>query len=245
MSKDMQKFAAVDIDGTLFRWQLFHELVFELKDQHLLDAEASITLEKAFIDWRGLKTSFHDYENRVVAVITNHITRIKPEELELAARKVVARSGHKVYAYTASLVADLKKQGYTLLAISGSQQEIAELFAKRYGFDHCIGMVYERDAKGRYTGKYERFVVGRKAEIIKNFITEQNLTLQGSYAVGDSGGDISMLELVDYPIAFNPDETLQKTAVKNGWPIVIERKNLAYKLESSPNGYSLAETTIY
>lgn len=245
MSKHGKKFAAVDIDGTLFRWQLFHELVFELKDQNLLDADARVTLEKAFIDWRGLKTSFHDYESQVVAVITDHITRIKPEELELAARKVVARSGHKVYAYTANLIASLKKQGYTLLAISGSQQEIAELFAKRYGFDHCIGMVYERDAKGNYTGKYERFVVGRKAEIIKRFIAEQGLDLHGSYAVGDSSGDVSMLELVDHPIAFNPDETLQKTAVANGWPIVIERKNLAYKLESGPHGYTLAETTVY
>jgi HAD superfamily hydrolase (TIGR01490 family) len=240
----MKKFAAVDIDGTLFRWQLFHELVFELKDQHLLDAEASVTLEKAFVDWRGLKTSWHDYENQVVKVILDHITRIKPEELELAARKVVARSGHKVYAYTANLVKKLKSEGYTLIAISGSQQEIAELFATRYGFDHCIGMVYERDATGHYTGSYERFVVGRKAEIIKKFITEHNLSLKDSYAVGDSGGDISMLELVKNPIAFNPDESLLTEAKKQGWPVIIERKNLAYKLESGPHGYSLAETIV-
>lgn len=240
----MKKFAAVDIDGTLFRWQLFHELVFELKDQHLLDADASVTLEKAFVDWRGLKTSWHDYENQVVKVILDHITRIKPEELELAARKVVARSGHKVYAYTAGLIKKLKDDGYTLIAISGSQQEIAELFAKRYGFDHCIGMVYERDAEGHYTGNYERFVVGRKAEIIKSFVAEHDLTLEGSYAVGDSGGDSSMLEMVENPIAFNPDETLQKIAEKAGWSIIIERKNLAYKLEKGPHGYTLAETIV-
>lgn len=240
-----KKIAAVDIDGTLFRWQLFHELVFELKDQQLLDADASVALEKAFVDWRGLKTTWHEYENQVVAVITDHITRIKPEELELAARRVVARSGHKVYAYTAKLVKDLKEQGYTLLAISGSQQEIAELFAKRYGFDDCIGMLYERDEKGNYTGKYERFVVGRKAEMIKAYAKEHTISLQHSYAVGDSKGDISMLELVDNPIAFNPDEDLQKVAKQHGWPIVIERKNLAYRLESDSNGYALAETIIF
>lgn len=245
MASSSKKFAAVDIDGTLFRWQLFHELVFELKDQHLLDADARVTLEKAFVDWRGLKTTWHDYENQVVKVILDHITRIKPEELELAARKVVARSGHKVYAYTADLIARLKKEGYTLIAISGSQQEIAELFAKKYGFDHCIGMVYERDKQGNYTGKYERFVVGRKAEIIKKFIAEQGLTLEGSYAVGDSRGDVSMLELVENPIAFNPDEDLQKVAMEHAWPIIVERKNLVYKLESSPHGYTLAETIVY
>ena len=240
----MKKFAAVDIDGTLFRWQLFHELVFELKDQHLLSADDSVTLEKAFIDWRGLKTSWYDYENQVVKIILDHITRIKPEELELAARKVVDRSGHKVYAYTARLIKKLKSEGYTLIAISGSQQEIAELFAKRYGFDHCIGMVYERNVEGRYTGNYERFVVGRKAEIIRTFVSEQGLSLSDSYAIGDSGGDSSMLEMVENPIAFNPDESLLRTAEKAGWLIIIERKNIAYKLEKGQHGYTLAETTI-
>jgi HAD superfamily hydrolase (TIGR01490 family) len=240
-----KKLAVFDIDGTLFRWQLFHELIFELKDQHLLPASAQIELEKAFIDWRGLKTGWHDYEGQVVKAIEDHISDIKPEELELAARKVVARSGHKVYAYTANLAKQLKEKGYYLLAISGSQQEIAELFAKKHGFDACIGMVHERDKTGKFTGKYERFVIGRKAAIIKDFVSQNNLTLKSSYAIGDSAGDIDMLELVDNPIAFNPASELERAAHEHGWPIIIERKNLAYRLEKGNDGYVLAETRAF
>ena len=241
-----QKFAVFDIDGTLFRWQLFHELVFELKDQRLLDAEANVALDKAFISWRGLKSSWSEYENQVVSAIESQITQIETAELELAARRVVARSGHKVYAYTADLVKELKNKGYFLLAISGSQQEIAELFAKKHGFDACIGMVHQRDENGKFTGQYERFVIGRKANIAKEFIDSHDLSYKDSYAVGDSAGDIDMLELVENPIAFNPSQDLYEAAIKMGWPVVIERKNIAYRLEKGEDdGYVLAKTRSF
>ncbi len=240
----MKKFAAFDIDGTLFRWQLFHELVFELRKQGLLDQDAN-KLDVAFASWQALESSWHDYESTIITAIMTDIKNISTAQLESAAQIVNQRSGHRVHAYTSSLAKKLKAEGYVLIAISGSQQEIAELFAKRYGFDHCIGMVFERDAKGSFTGDFERFVVGRKAEIIKNLITEHDLTLEDSYAIGDSSGDISMLELVQNPIAFNPDESLLAKAQEQDWPIIIERKNLAYTLRKGTDGYTLAETTVF
>jgi phosphoserine phosphatase len=41
-----------------------------------------------------------------------------------------------------------------------------------------------------------------------------------------------MLELVQRPIAFNPERELAKIAMKRGWPIVVERKNVVYKLSA-------------
>ena len=42
--------------------------------------------------------------------------------------------------------------------------------------------------KGNYTGKYERFVVGRKAEMIKTYALKNDINLQTGYAVGDNQG---------------------------------------------------------
>jgi len=241
-----QKFAVFDIDGTLFRWQLFHELVFELKDQGLLDESANQSLEQAIQDWRGLKASWSDYESQVISAIQKHIMHIKPAELEEAARVVVERSGHKVYAYTANLAKELKNKGYFLLAISGSQQEIAELFAKKHGFDACIGMVHARNGDGEFTGEYERFTYGNKAAIAREFAANNNLTYDESYAIGDSAGDIDMLETVTYPIAFNPSSELYDAASTHNWPVVIERKNIVYRLEKDDNnGYAVAETRVF
>jgi phosphoserine phosphatase len=45
-----QKFAVFDIDGTLFRWQLFHELVAELGNQDLFPKDVATTVEEKFFE---------------------------------------------------------------------------------------------------------------------------------------------------------------------------------------------------
>ena len=93
---------------------------------------------------------------------------------------------------------------------------------------------------GKLTGTASE-IFGQKEKILKNIVEENNLSWQHSYAVGDSGGDADMLQLVDNPIAFNPDEALKSLAIQNGWPIVVERKSIAYRLEKGPDGtYILA-----
>lgn len=54
--------------------------------------------------------------------------------------------------------------------------------------------------------------------------------MEDSYGVGDTASDISMLEIVDRPIAFNPNHQLYDHARKAGWRIVVERKDMVYDL---------------
>ena len=235
--------AIFDIDGTFFRWQLFHELVFQLKNMGCFNEKISKKLDETFLNWQALKATWSEYENQVVAAIEDSITSINPKQVEEAAQKIIDKSGHEVYAFTAQLAQKLKDEGYFLLAITGSQQEVAELFAKKHGFDDCIGLIHERK-EDSYTVKYERFIVDNKLALAKDYIEKHNLSLERSYAIGDSASDIDVLHLVTHPIAFNPSKELLAEAQKNGWPIVIERKNIMYRLETSQNGYKLAETRI-
>lgn len=240
-----KKFAVFDIDGTLFRWQLFHELVFELSREGCFSADVSLKLNQAFAKWRGQDTSWEDYEKQVISAIADNVAKISTKHLEVAAKIVLDKSGNNVHAYTASLAKSLKAKGYYLLAISGSQQEIAEIFAKKHGFDHCIAMVHKRDTDGNLTDGFDRFVVDKKGKLLQEFVTDNNLSYVDSYAIGDSTSDISMLELVQNPIAFNPNEPLLKAAQDNSWDIVIERKNIAYTLSKKGESYGLAKTATF
>jgi len=232
MMAHKQPIAVFDIDGTLFRWQLFHELVFELSKRGVLDKKSSQQIEQQFLRWRALKASWQDYESQVVDALYANIENISPQQLDNAAQAVLARSGHKVYNYTSNLVKKLKQQGYFLLAITGSQQAVAEPFAIRHGFDHCVGVIYtENPQTGKYTKNHEQNTIGHKAELLTDFIAKNYLTLKGSYAVGDSKSDAEMIAMVENPIAFNPDEELLKIATSKNWPVVIERKNIAYTLD--------------
>jgi HAD superfamily phosphoserine phosphatase-like hydrolase len=241
-----RKIAVFDIDGTLFRWQLFHELVAELGRQGLFPDGVASKVEEKFFAWRALQATWADYEAAVVDAIQKYIAIIPPEKLDECAKLVIEKSGHKVYNYTSNLVKKLKTKGYYLLALTGSQQEIAEIFAKKHGFNDCLGSLIARDEKGNFTSNYERFVIGNKAEILINYCQANGFDLQNdSYAVGDSYGDEQMLALAKHPIAFNPDELLLKAAITNSWKVVIERKNIAYELEAAEGRVFLKKTEVF
>lgn len=238
----MKPIAVFDIDGTLFRWQLYHELVFELKEQGYFSEEQAHSIDTAFMSWQGRRTSWHDYEMYVMQAIESNITRIAPSALEVAAQTVVERSGHKIYSYTANLLTRLQADGYYTIAISGSQQEIAEQFTRRYNFNDCLGAVWERSGDA-YTGQQARIIPGRKDVVIREYAASHpELTLDGLVAIGDSDGDISLLRLATRAIAFNPSSELLDVAMKQGWQVVVERKNIAYTLGPSHGSY-LLETT--
>ena len=113
-------------------------------------------------------------------------------------------------------------------------------FTKAYEFDISIGETYVcKD--GAYTGEVLH-VFDRKDEYLRQIIEEHGLTYKGSIGVGDSRSDISMLELVEEPIAFNPEKRLLATAKERGWKVVIERKNVVYELQPADGTYALKST---
>mgnify|MGYP003441573474 FL=1 len=131
----------------------------------------------------------------------------------------------------------MKSEGYVLLAISGSHQEIVEQVAKYYGFDDAIGTTYTRSNK-IFSG--EKFIASSdKKSNLEKLVQKHNLDFVGSYAIGDSHSDAAMLELVENPIAFNPDKELFEVAKSKNWNVVIERKNMIYELEPHDGHYIL------
>ena len=239
----MKKIAVFDIDGTLFRWQLFHELVFELININAIDKLTGQSLEEKFISWRALKASWRDYEDQVVDVLMKKIVDISPAVIDLAAQNVIDRSGHKVYGYTSSLIKKLTTEGYFLVAITGSPQQIAEPFANLHGFNECLGVVWKKNPKtGLFTNEYERSVIGNKDKILDEYMDTNGFKLKDSVGVGDTLSDYNLLKKVENPIAFNPDAELLERAKNYKWNIVVERKNIAYKLKN--NGSELIVVEI-
>lgn len=235
-----KKFAVFDIDGTIFRSGLYREVVYEL----LATGKAPEELAKAFaqleIDWKTRKhiNAFHDYELAMANTFDSILPTIKYSDFDEAAHAVFERFSDYVYTYTRGMVSDLKRKGYTLIAISGSQEELVKLFANKYGFDLWIGQHYERGSNGCFTGEIIKTHTGKDI-ILKKIITDNNLTLKNSIAVGDTKGDIGMLSIVENPIAFNPDHDLFTSAKDHSWKIVIERKNMIYELEPHGNSFIL------
>lgn len=234
-----KKFAVFDIDGTLLRWQLYHGAVNTAAKQGYLGENAYEELRAVRRAWKNREhpEAFKEYERYMVKMYDSAVSGLSVQDVEEIARQTVAEHKQQVYTYTRDLIADLKKSGYFLLAISGSQHEMVEEIAKFYGFDDWIGSIY-KNKNGRFTGKKE-IPSDDKSKYLRNFIDTHQLDIHGSIGVGDTGSDIAFLEIVEHPIAFNPEQKLFSTAKKKGWKIVIERKNVVYELESRNGTYEL------
>jgi len=231
-----QKVAAFDIDGTLFRSGLYQEVAYELMKVQALPHTILEKTTAANREWRHRThgNAFEEFEMLVVESIDDALPQLRIADYEKAAKRVIKKRADNVYVYTRDLIADLKARGYFLVAISGSQIELVEPFAKKYGFDAWVGQEWERGDE-YFTGKITKTHTGKDI-ILNRIIEEHNLTLKGSLAIGDSNGDVGMLGMVDTPIAFNPTFELYEKAIKNGWQITVERKNVIYSMRPNTTG---------
>jgi len=210
---------------------LLIEVTEALIGEGLFPASAKKVYAKSFIAWLNRQDSYDKYIYDVIKAFEKNIKRVRSRDYVRVAKKVIVFHQDRVYRFTRDLVKDLKKQGYFLLAISHSPRELVELFAQGLGFDEVYGRILEADKRGRFTGRVEHEeLITDKAKILKRAIAKENLTLSGSVGVGDSEGDITLLRSVDRPIAFNPNSKLYQEAKRCGWEIVVERKDVIYKI---------------
>ena len=234
-------FAAFDIDGTIVRWQLFHAIVTQLIANGHIPKSSGDKIDQARDVWqkRGHKESFREYEHVLVHEYLAAIEGMSKAALEEAAETTLEVYKDRVYVYTRDLIRSLKEQGYLLFAISGSQQEIVDKFAAYYGFDDAVGSRQEMSESGTYLATRDTPIFD-KAKVVRELAAKHGADFTDSIAVGDSASDSKILEIVEQPIAFNPDAGLLEIAKARGWKIVIERKNVIITLEKHGEQYVLA-----
>jgi HAD superfamily hydrolase (TIGR01490 family) len=223
--------AAFDIDGTVFRSSLLIELVDRLILRGVFPEDARRAYERAQEEWLDRKGEYEPYIRKVVASFAKYSKGVPYGDVADAAGEVIEELKHRTYRYTRDLITDLKRRGYYLLAISHSPKFIVDGFAYELGFHKSYGTFYATGASGRFTGDIEdEHLIMNKANILKRAVEKEGLTLKGSVGAGDTESDISMLSLVEDPIAFNPNRALYRHASQKLWKIVVERKDVIYEL---------------
>lgn len=243
MAKSLSRpFAVFDIDGTLIRWQLYHAVADNLVKLGFIAPVKFQAIKDARMVWKRRESSesFKQYEMELVRLYESILSEITVEQFEKASQAVFEEYKDQVYIYTRDLLRKLKKDGYLLFAISGSQTQIISKLADYYGFDDFAAREDKHKAN-RFTGR-STTPIFNKDVVLKRLIKKNGAGLTDSIAVGDSKTDIKMLELAQIPIAFNPERTLFEYAKQKGWKIVIERKNMVYELEKRGEKYELVET---
>lgn len=226
-----KKLAIFDIDGTIFRKNLHFELINELAWLKIFPNEVRHRLTELYSGWIEHEGTYEDYRRALVDLYALHIKGCHKDDVEKAAKLVVPFHAKRTYVFSEALIKKLRAEGYHLLVISGSPIEIVEEYNRQYlQFDSVYGSVYEMDEKGVYTGEAIFEPSRMKDKVVENYLAEHGLNLEDSYGIGDTESDGSFLRLVEHPIAFNPNQNLKAMAEKEGWKIVVEKKDVIYEL---------------
>ena len=125
------------------------------------------------------------------------------------------------------LVSKHRVKGDKLLIITATNSYITKPIGKLFDIDDLIGTDPE-EINGEFTGKVKGIPSFKEGKIERlNLWLKQNKLAFNDFDqiffYSDSQNDLPLLRLVSNPIAVNPDEVLEKEAIKNNWPIIILR----------------------
>jgi HAD superfamily hydrolase (TIGR01490 family) len=237
--------AVFDVDGTLFRRGLLPALTRRLVNEGVFSERVREELSEDYYAWVERRGSYDTYDRLVMDLFLRELEGISVAELQRCARVEVETHGRRVHIYTRDVALRLREAGYQLIAISGSPQEILDLFLKPLGFDRAWGTVLAKDDQGRYTGEVLEDPFKNKRRVLEGFVRDAGVSLEGSVGMGDTLSDVGFLDVVRTPIAFNPNRDLFDVARERGWPIVVERKDVIYNLQTRLEDPVLNDGTVW
>ncbi|MCE9665935.1 HAD-IB family hydrolase [Halomonas sp. M5N1S17] len=214
--------AIFDLDNTLLSIDSDHAWGEFLLEQGAVDPQAYREANDRFMaDYDAGTLDIHAF----LAVALQPLVDNTPEQLAAWHQQFMAsKIEPHILAKGEELVARHRTRGDTLLIVTATNRFITGPIAERLGIDHLIAVEPEV-VDGRYTGKVSGTPSYREGKVkrLEEWLADKDLTLDGSWFYSDSHNDLPLLELVDHPVAVDPDDTLREVAEQKGWRIISLR----------------------
>lgn len=122
------------------------------------------------------------------------------------------------------LVAEHRKLGHHLLVITATNEFITRPIARALGISDILACEAEV-IDGQYTGEPIGIPSYHSGKVTRltHWLKEHDARMDGAYFYSDSHNDLPLLEMVDNPIAVDPDDILMRRAQEAGWPVISLR----------------------
>lgn len=129
-----------------------------------------------------------------------------------------------VLARGRELIARHRAAGDLPLIITATNRFVTEPIAQLLGVEELIATDPEL-VNGCYSGRVAGTPCFRDGKVVRlnEWMAPRGLNLAGSWFYSDSHNDLPLLEMVEHPVAVDPDDTLAAHAGAKGWPIISLR----------------------
>ena len=123
------------------------------------------------------------------------------------------------------LIENHRKNGDTPLIITATNRFITGPIANLLGIDHLLATEPEI-IDGEYTGAASGTPCFQEGKVtqLNDWLHRHNESLSGSWFYSDSHNDIPLLEIVENPVAVDPDSKLKAFAQQKNWQIISLRE---------------------
>lgn len=123
-----------------------------------------------------------------------------------------------------ALIQKHKDANDTLMVITATNSFITRPIVTELGIEELLA-TEPKIVDGKYTTEIEGIPCFQDGKVtrLNSWLETNDHTLENSFFYSDSINDLSLLEVVDFPVAVDPDENLKSKANELGWPIISLR----------------------
>lgn len=213
-----ERVAFFDVDQTLVRdFSGITFLEFSAKNG-LFDREQLNSLLQAREAYEEGKIDYVELARVWGETIAKGLHGKRQEDLRTLTKSFWREIEPKFAPWAKDLVALFNEEGFTTIAISGSNEELLDLYKEKLGFSKVFATKLEIE-DGVYTGNLLRTLVldEEKNKVIDTISRDGDIDFDSSYGFGDSEHDRAFLDRVGNPVAINPGKRLREHAEKSGW----------------------------
>lgn len=214
--------AIFDLDNTLISTDSDHAWGEFLLEQGAVDPKAYREANDRFMaDYEAGTLDMDEF----LAVALKPLAENSPEQLASWHQQFMAGwiEPH-ILEHGEELIARHRASGDTLLIITATNRFITAPIARRLGIDNLIAVEPEMKG-GRYTGRAVGTPSFREGKItrLQEWMADKELSIESAWFYSDSHNDLPLLEMVEYPVAVDPDDRLRDIAEQRDWRIISLR----------------------
>tara|TARA_B100001113_G_scaffold321624_1_gene291609 strand:- start:266 stop:922 length:657 start_codon:yes stop_codon:yes gene_type:complete len=214
--------AIFDLDHTLLDADSDHSWGQYLVDRGLVEAAVHQRRNDEFYEqYKAGTLDIHEYLAFALRPLTQYpLQQMLDEREAFLKERILPLISQK----SRDLIAHHKRAGDILLIITATNGFVTYPIAELLGIEHIIAPDPEfRD--GAYTGQIIGTPSFQHGKVVRlnDWLAEQQLQLEDSWFYSDSHNDLPLLEIVDHPVAVDPDDTLAAVARDKGWPVISLR----------------------
>jgi len=214
--------AIFDLDNTLLAGDSDHAWGEFLVEEGIVDAEAYRKANDRFYqEYLNGELDILNYLGFALAPLAIHSM---DELLEWRAKFMDKKVRPMLQAKASELLDSHRERGHILMIITATNRFVTELIADVLGIEHLIATEPEM-INGRYTGGIAgipSFQEGKVARL-NDWLATTGESLDGAWFYSDSHNDVPLLEIVDNPVAVDPDPKLEEFAKNKGWGVMTLR----------------------